>query len=248
VYFSTEAQHGQEFVVEYELDRHLPYIDPRSVDLAAVEAVEMPEGMEKYLGEEYPHIRFTPYLRELASEIKGDETNPFVIARKIYDWVTTKVDYRYMRDYVSLENIAEYCAVNRRGDCGVQAILQITLLRICGIPAAWESGFMALPGYVSMHDWAKFYIPSVGWMYTDPAYGGDARILGKIDRWNFYFCNVDPYRLPLNNRFQQNFEPPVKFMRFDPYDNQCGEAEYVHRKVPQPHFKRSFNDRGIRRI
>jgi hypothetical protein len=29
-----------------------------------------------------------------------------------------------------------------------------------------------------------------------------------------------------NNDFQQSFDPPKRFMRQDPYDNQSGEAEF----------------------
>ncbi len=45
-----------------------------------------------------------------------------------------------MPEYFLLDDIAEYCAVNQKGDCGVQALLFITLCRIVGIPARWQSG------------------------------------------------------------------------------------------------------------
>ncbi|MFU1825049.1 transglutaminase-like domain-containing protein, partial [Enterococcus faecium] len=82
-----------------------------------------------------PHIRFTPYLRNLADEIVGDESNPLKKARLIYDFVTTKIHYSFMREYFTISNISEYAATNLKGDCGVQAILFITLCRIAGIPA-----------------------------------------------------------------------------------------------------------------
>ncbi len=44
--------------------------------------------------------------------------------------------------------------------------------------------------------------------------------------WDFYFGNLDPFRVPLCSRFQHEFTPPGKFLREDPYDNQSGEAEY----------------------
>ena len=45
-----------------------------------------------------------------------------------------------MREYFTISNISEYAATNLKGDCGVQAILFITLCRIAGIPAKWQSG------------------------------------------------------------------------------------------------------------
>ena len=72
------------------------------------------------LEEQSPHIMFTPYLRELRDELAGDETNPVILARRFYDFVTTKVMYSFVREYFTIECIPEYCAVNLKGDCGVQ--------------------------------------------------------------------------------------------------------------------------------
>lgn len=32
--------------------------------------------------------------------------------------------------------------------------------------------------------------------------------------------------MPSNRAFQQPFDPPMEYLRADPYDNQSGEAEY----------------------
>lgn len=76
------------------------------------------------------------------------------------------------------------------------------------------------------HDWAIFYIPKLGWLHADLAGGALAYARGHIDRWNFFFGNADPYRIPINNGFQRDFEPKKNHLRLDPYDNQCGEIEY----------------------
>ena len=96
---------------------------------------------------------FTPYLRELRDELAGDETNPVILARRFYDFVTTKVMYSFVREYFTIECIPEYCAVNLKGDCGVQALLFITLCRMSGIPARWQSGLYATDYYTGCHDW-----------------------------------------------------------------------------------------------
>ncbi len=225
-YFEDTAEKGKVYSVEYCFEskpvyRDLSEIDPSSIDFSAI-----PDEEKVYLQEELPHLQFTPYLRYLAQEIKGDEKNPLRIARKIYDFVTTKVVYRYMRDYAGVDNISQYCAASLRGDCGVQALLFIVLCRISGIPAKWQSGLVANPNYVGQHDWAMFYLPSVGWVYADPSYGGSAYRKGRTRRWNYFFGNLDPYRVPINDEFQKEFDPPKKFSRIDPYDNQSGEIEY----------------------
>ena len=68
-----------------------------------------------------------------------------------------------------------------------------------------------------------------GWMYADCSFGGGAYRAGAMDRWNFYFGNLEPFRVPCCSDFQHEFAPEKKFLRDDPYDNQNGEAEYEDR-------------------
>lgn len=248
LYFEAKAQAGQTFAVEYALDHVTTYVDLAQTDLQAVAEAEIPEAEKKYLAEELPHIRFTPYLKALAEELRGEETNPVRIARRFYDYITTKTDYRFVRDYNCIDSIAEYCAVNGKGDCGVEALLFITLCRICGIPARWQSGIDAKPGDVGEHDWAMFYVPSIGWVYADLSYGGSAYIRGAYKRWNYFFGNADPYRIPINNQVQQEFLPPKDYPRIDPYDNQCGEIEYDDRGVYGDDLQYHYEEIDIHRI
>lgn len=242
IYFEVEAEEGQVFSVEYEMDNSVAYRDTSRIDLKAVDETPVPEEERQYLAEELPHIRFTPYLKALAEEIAAGETNLLRLARKFYDFITTETDYRFVRDYCSIDNLPEYCALNKRGDCGVQALLFITLCRIAGIPARWQSGLDAKPGDVGEHDWAMFYIPTAGWLYADLSYGGSSYIRGAYDRWNFFFGNVDPWRIPINNGFQKQFVPPKNRWRIDPYDNQCGEAEYEHRGLTADEVEYAYTE------
>ncbi|MFA6688263.1 MAG: transglutaminase-like domain-containing protein, partial [Sphaerochaetaceae bacterium] len=172
------------------------------------------------------HIVFTPYLRALAAEIVGDETNPLVKARRIYDFITTNVMYSYVRRYDTIDDLSEYAAVNLKGDCGIQALLFITLCRICGIPARWQSGLYVTPEEIGCHDWAEFFIAPYGWLFCDCSFGGGAWRGGKTDRWNHYFGNLDVLRLPASGAIQTPFDPPKRHWRGDPIDNQRGEMEY----------------------
>lgn len=49
---------------------------------------------------------------------------------------------------------------------------------------------------------------------------------GHPERWEFYFGNLEPYRLPAARGYQKDFCFPKKYLCTDPYDNQRGEAEY----------------------
>lgn len=216
---------GKEYFVEFSYTHRVPWFDLRTADVCS----EQP----KFYGEEMlPHIQFTPTLRALAEDLRGDEKNPLLIARRIYDYITTHVKYSYMREYLLMENISEFCAVNRRGDCGVQALLFITLCRILGIPARWQSGNAVKPGgSVGSHDWAMFYVAPWGWLYADPSYGGGAKRRGDELLCSHYFGNLDPFRMVCATEVQQPFAPEKIFLRDDPYDNQSGEAEWEDRPL-----------------
>lgn len=231
VCFETTAQTYEPFFVEYEYTVTAPYHDFSEEDRLRSEKTFVREDnvCEQYTGEQHPHIRFTPYLRALAAEIAGTETEPLSIARRIYDYITKNVNYSYMREYFLIEDIPQYCARNLRGDCGVQALLFITLCRICGIPAKWQSGLYAIPGQVGPHDWAMFYVEPYGWLYADPSFGGSAFCDGDEARRIFYFGNLDPFRMAANHAFQQPFAAAKRFLPIDPYDNQSGEIESSER-------------------
>ncbi len=218
-YFEEVMTENHPFYVEYEYD----CIAMHNV----LEAGRVTASRNEFdTAEEQPHIRFTPTIRALCEELKGDEENPLKIARKFYDFCTTVVTYSYMREYFTITEIPEYAAVNLKGDCGVQAMLFITLCRCAGIPARWQSGLYVTPMFTGMHDWAQFYIAPYGWLYADPSFGGSAYRSGNMERWNHYFGNLDPFRMVANSAFQYPLDPVKRHRRLDPYDNQVGEVEY----------------------
>ncbi|GGC83597.1 transglutaminase-like domain-containing protein [Enterococcus wangshanyuanii] len=225
VFFETTLEEDQVFSVEYSYINHVDY-----VELEPEKAIMEQPDFE--LSEQLPHIRFTPYLEQLLEEILAGETNPIKKARKIYDFITTKVNYSFMREYFTIDNISEYAAVNLKGDCGVQAILFITLCRMAKIPAKWQSGLYVSQYYTGCHDWAQFYVAPYGWIFADLSFGGGAKRAGDEERWNYYFGNLDIFRMPANSEIQTDFNPSKQFLRADPIDNQRGEFEYENQGLP----------------
>lgn len=229
IYFEEAPTENHEYSVEFEYINRVDYVKPDPDQVSKVQP-------DFHTEEQAPHILFTPYIRSLVKELTEGETNPLRKARAFYDFVTTKVDYIFMPAYYILENIPEFAAKNFKGDCGVQALLFITLCRAAGIPARWQSGLCAGPLDIGMHDWAQFYIAPYGWMYADCSYGGSAYRAGNEERWNHYFGNLDPYRAIMNSEYQYEFDPPKLENRHDPYDNQIGEAEYEGHGLMGPEF------------
>ena len=215
---------GEVFSVEYSFETHMKYHEPD----AALATGGMPkDGLDDYLCEQPPHIAFTPMVRHIARDIAGDEKNRLLLARRIYDFLTKQPIYSLMRNYFSYPNLTEYMLTSMKGDCGVFAQTFITLCRALGIPARWQSGRYCAPGDTGMHDWAEFYCEPWGWLPVDVSFGNSAWHQGSTLRHDFYFGNLDPFRLPAARAYQQPLDPPKRYIRHDPYDNQLGEAEYA---------------------
>lgn len=229
-YFELPYEPGMRVSADFCYEIDAPYCAPDPDNAAA----EQPDFDTEEMP---PHVVFTPYLRVLAKEIVGGETNPLKKARLIYDFITTQAVYRFMPPYVTVTQIPEYFASGLRGDCGVQAITFVTLCRLCGIPAKWQAGLYTTPDSTGNHDWARFYVAPYGWLFADCSFGGSAYRAGLYDRWNFYFGNLEPWRLPLCSEFQQAFNPPKRFLRRDPYDNQNGEIETLTRALDHDEYE-----------
>lgn len=224
VYFEKKYEKGEEFFVEYEYETHMKYNNPDKNTVSPTQP--------SFYTEEYPpHIVFTPYLKELTAEVVGDETNPLLKARKIYDFITSKVMYSFVRPYFSITNIPMYAATSLKGDCGIQALLFITMCRIAKIPARWQAGLYANERSIGNHDWAQYYVAPFGWLFADCSFGGAAYRERSKERWDFYAYNLEPFRMPATSSFQHDFNPPLKYLRRDPYDNQDGEIEFEDRRL-----------------
>lgn len=221
VYWETPRRNEFEVVYRYRIDA--PYVDA-SAPAPERHAVDAPRPCDGDLGEIRPHIRFTPYLRALTAMVVRDAKRPIDRARRIYDYLTRHVDYRYQPDYAQLDAIADNCAKSLRGDCGVMALTFVTMCRIAGIPARWQSGLYVASDYIGPHDWAMFYTEEYGWLWADVSFGSSSRRAGDESRRLHHFGNLDPWRMVANSEFQAEFEPPSDGVRWDPFDNQMGEA------------------------
>ncbi|MFW6263435.1 MAG: transglutaminase-like domain-containing protein [Thermotogota bacterium] len=214
--YSTSEEISFSVEFEYRITEIISNVDPQQVTVPKL-------NMDAYLQEQLPHIVFTPYLKHLAHQIKGDEKNPYLIAKRIYDWITLNVRYSFMKEYKFYEDLSSYAAINLKGDCGVQALLFITLCRICDVPARWQSGWYANPLAPGNHDWAFFYCEPYGWLPVDCSFGGARR--DREEYREFYFGNLDAFRMVTTTGFMAPFFPKKAFIRNDPYDNQTGEME-----------------------
>ena len=232
VCWEENMEENHEFIVEYSYLHTAKYHD--------LEGKSGISGTYAFdLEEQAPHIVFTPYIRNLVKELTNGITDPLEKARVFYDFITLNMSYTFMPSYFLLENIPDTCAQNFNGDCGVFALLFLTLCRCAGIPAQWQSGFTAEPDFCGGHDWIRFYVEPYGWLFADCSYGVSANRNQNEERRKFYFGNLDPYRMVANSAFAAPFTVEKEFWRADPFDNQVGEIETDERGLKYEEYERS---------
>ena len=223
IYFEKSAVKDEEtkFTVEYQYTGQGEYVN---IDAAKVVSVDPNGEMKNYLKEEHPHIVFTNQLKSLSNKIVGNESNPYYKAQKIYEWFDENIPWASAREYSTFRNISEYCIENSHGDCGIKALTFITLLRLNGIPARWQSGWEFQPPYDSMHDWGMVYFEPYGWVPMDVEYGLRDTADEKL-KW-FYLSGMDSYRLIFNDDYSQPLTPTKIHHRSETIDSQRGEVEW----------------------
>ena len=232
-FWRRELTTNTPFTARYSYTSEIVYADPLHAPAPASPLYPNARPVSpEDLAEDSNFVRFTPYLKALAAELSAGAATPVEKAWRFYEFITTKVRYAFVRDYFQIDSLGEYCAVNLKGDCGLQALLFILLCRISGIPARWQSGLSVEREGGGSHDWTQFWLEGWGWLFCDPSYGGGAWRNGSAERHAYYFGNIDPCRMAANNAFQAPLWPEEDFLRYDPYDNQDGELCLTGRAFP----------------
>jgi transglutaminase-like putative cysteine protease/SAM-dependent methyltransferase len=191
----------------------------------------LPAGFDRrFLEERPPHIAFSPQLKATVATIVGDETNPLAKVRKIFHWIDDNIKYHAEEEYGVIPSFSGACLTRGRGDCGVQAILFITLCRAAGVPARWQSGWETKRDRSDMHDWTEFYVEPWGWLPADPSYGVQKKSDDPKVR-DFYIGHQDSYRLIVNLDYGRQLTPPKQSFRSEPADFQRGEVEIDGRNL-----------------
>jgi transglutaminase-like putative cysteine protease len=228
-YLEKKAEAGKptEFSITYEVTLYARYVD---IDPAKVTRVPITPALAPYVAERAPHIVFTDAMRAYSKRVVGDETNPYRIAQKLFAAVDT-IPWAGAREYSTISNIGDYTLHAGHGDCGEQTLLLMTLLRLNGIPARWQSGWIFSDGkYNNIHDWGQVYLAPYGWVPMDVTFGrllagADAKPGDDALEW-FYLGGLDAYRIAFNDDYSQPFTPPKTFFRSETVDSQRGEVEW----------------------
>jgi len=131
----------------------------------------------------------------LAAGITGTDRRPYVMARRIYEWLLSSAGIQAQPlSGGALEAYAERIADSYRA-----ALLFCALARASGIPAVPVAGVLInnLHG-TTRHYWAEFWLDGFGWIPVDPALGAGAapaEFALREDHAGFYFGSMDNQRI-----------------------------------------------------
>lgn len=210
------------FKIAFKYQSSGQYFDPDNIKAEKYD--KNSELFKKYTSEQPPQIRFSEKVRHLADSITAGENDPRLEVKKIYNWFKENIPWAGALEYSIMPDIPGYVIKNRRGDCGMQTLLYISMLRYKGIPVRWQSGWMVPEIGKNLHDWCEIYYEGTGWVPSDISY--DLQNSGDDKVRNFFISGIDSYRLILNDGISGKLFPEKKFYRSEPYDFQRGEVEW----------------------
>jgi hypothetical protein len=224
IYMETKAEKGLPviFNVSYSYQSYGQYFDQDNMNITPYDRSSA--LYKEYTLEQLPHICFSENIKHLTDSITGLEESPFEIVRKIYTWFTNNIPWAGAQEYSIIPNIPEYVIQNRRGDCGMQTFLFMSMLRYKGIPVRWQSGWKVPPDAKNLHDWCEIYFEGTGWVPADISYG--LQYSNDKKTREFYMSGIDSYRLIINEGIAGRLFPEKKFLRSEPFDFQRGEVEW----------------------
>ena len=224
IYMESRAKKGFPviFNVTFRFQSSGQYFNPEKIDIRPYD--KNSALYKEFTSEQLPHICFTEKIKALADTVAGSEERPFDVVRKIYYWFTDNIPWAGAQEYSIIPNIPEYVIRNRRGDCGMQTFLFMSMLRYKGIPVRWQSGWKVPPDAKNLHDWCEVYFEGTGWVPVDISYGLQYSTDQRTR--DFYISGIDSYRLIINKGVEGRLYPEKKFMRSEPFDFQRGEVEW----------------------
>lgn len=188
------------------------------IDPSNVGAYDKESALYKEFTSSGKNTFISPEIEARAQEVVGGEQNPYLAARKIYDYVVDDLTYSHLpHGSLGFMNTPESVFVHehRYGDCGAQSVYFSALCRAVGIPARATGGYQLFPGMEGQHVWAEFYLPNYGWVPVDTSVAQIYKYLPELTNEekkafkDFFFGSMDPYRWTIQKDVDLSFSPPA---------------------------------------
>lgn len=132
------------------------------------------DTLVKYLVDDSKYSMHDPIIQDGVKKAVGNETNPYWIARKIFNYVIDRVEYELAGGW----NLAPTVLDRGTGSCSEYSFVYISMCRAAGLPTRYV-GSVAVRGDDAswddvFHRWVEVFLPGYGWIPVDPS-GGDSR-------------------------------------------------------------------------
>jgi hypothetical protein len=106
-----------------------------------------------------------PKIAGLAARLRGNDTDPRIVAERINRWV-----YDSVRKSITIGVPSALATLDaRRGDCNEHTQLAVALSRAAGIPARVAAGLAYVDGKFYYHAWPEIWLER--WVAVDPTFG-----------------------------------------------------------------------------
>jgi transglutaminase-like putative cysteine protease len=130
------------------------------------------EIREKYTADGSRYRLDSAFIRDTVQAVVGEESNPYWIARKIFNYIIGKLEYEMVGGW----DVPEVVLKRGTGSCSEYTFTFIALCRAAGLPARYQGGVVVRGDDASIdeahHRWAEVYLPNYGWVPVD-ANAGD---------------------------------------------------------------------------
>lgn len=142
---------------------------------------------EKYLSDNDKYQINSEIIQETIKKVVGDEKNPYWIMRKIHQYLIGHL--HYVMD--GAWDTAPTVLTNGHASCSEYSFAFISLCKAAGLPTRYVGSVWNRKDGVYMddvyHRWVEVYLPSYGWIPTDPTHSdrktprGQAFPIGLVD-------------------------------------------------------------------
>ncbi len=165
---------GQTRWVSYEVPVKLQHLQHYIIPEKVGGLEEIPADLKaKYTVDGSRLMIKDPIIQKAVTEAVGNETNPYWIVRKIFEYVNDHIEYERVGGWDTAPNVLK----RGTGSCSEYSFVFMAMARAAGIPTRFCAGVCERGDRASMddvfHRWTEVYLPNYGWVPID-ASAGDA--------------------------------------------------------------------------
>ncbi len=167
---------GQEFKASLTNNVTMYEYDIKSLNTKNLDYEIGDSDLKEYTGEDLFIDIDSPVIIDAVKKAAGSETDPVIKAKKIYNYIASKLYYDFPRaedrgyEFMSASEILKI----GKGVCADYAILYVAMLRAAGIPSRVAAG---IPAALILreenqeidigHAWVEVKLPGYGWIPVD---------------------------------------------------------------------------------